>query len=348
MKDYKELRIAFMGTPEFAVASLDALVKARCNIVGVITAPDKPAGRGMQLQQSAVKKYAVENNLHVLQPEKLKSPEFLAELKSLNADLQIVVAFRMLPEVVWNMPPLGSVNLHGSLLPQYRGAAPINWAVINGEKETGVTTFKLKHEIDTGDILMQKSFPIGENDTAGDVHDTMKEIGANLLVETVKGLAAGTLKEQPQASIVNGESSIVNGESSIQEEPNNGGSHSSLTTHHPPKHAPKIFTETCKIDFNKTVEEVHNLVRGLSPFPGAFTFLNGKMLKIYKSEKLPGWDAESGLNPTAEEPQFITDNKTYLKIACADGFILVKELQLEGKKRMNVEDFLRGYRVGTP
>lgn len=344
MKDYKELRIVFMGTPEFAVASLDALVKAGCNIVGVITAPDKPAGRGMQLQQSAVKKYAVENNLHVLQPEKLKSPEFLAELKSLNADLQIVVAFRMLPEVVWNMPPLGSVNLHGSLLPQYRGAAPINWAVINGEKETGVTTFKLKHEIDTGDILMQKSFPIGENDTAGDVHDTMKEIGANLLVETVKGLAAGTLKEQPQASIVNGESSIVNGESSIQEEPNNGGSHSSLTTHHPPKHAPKIFTETCKIDFNKTVEEVHNLVRGLSPFPGAFTFLNGKMLKIYKSEKLPGWDAESGLNHKNESPQYITDNKTYLKIACADGYIQVKELQLEGKKRMNLEDFLRGYR----
>lgn len=335
MKDYKELRIVFMGTPEFAVASLDALVKAGCHIVGVITAPDKPAGRGMQLQQSAVKKYAVENSLHVLQPEKLKNPEFLAELKSLNADLQIVVAFRMLPEVVWNMPPLGSVNLHGSLLPQYRGAAPINWAVINGEKETGVTTFKLKHEIDTGDILLQQRFPIHENDTAGEVHDTMKEIGANLLVETVKGLAAGTLKEQPQAS-------IVNGESLMQEEPNSGGSHSPFSTHHSPKHAPKIFTDTCKIDFNKTTEEVHNLIRGLSPFPGAFTFLNDKMLKIYKSEKLPGRDTLSGLNPTKESPQFITDNKNYLKIACADGFISVKELQLEGKKRMKVEDFLRG------
>lgn len=185
------LRIVFMGTPEFAVASLDALIKAGYNIVGVITAPDKAAGRGMQLQQSAVKKYAVEHNLKVLQPEKLKNPEFLAELKSLNADLQIVVAFRMLPEVVWNMPPMGSVNLHGSLLPQYRGAAPINWAVINGEKETGVTTFKLKHEIDTGDILLQESFAIGENDTAGEVHDTMKEIGAALLVKTIKGLADG-------------------------------------------------------------------------------------------------------------------------------------------------------------
>lgn len=324
MKDYKDLRIVFMGTPEFAVASLDALVKAGCNIVGVITAPDKPAGRGMQLQQSAVKKYAVDNNLHVLQPEKLKNPEFLAELKLLNADLQIVVAFRMLPEVVWNMPPLGSVNLHGSLLPQYRGAAPINWAVINGDKETGVTTFKLKHEIDTGDILLQQRFPIHENDTAGDVHDTMKEIGANLLVETVKGLAAGTLKEQPQSSIVNGESSIVNSAA--------------------PKHAPKIFTETCKIDFNKTVEEVHNLIRGLSPFPGAFTFLKGKMLKIYKSEKLPGRNAFNDLNNKDESLQFLTDNKTYLKIACADGYILAKELQLEGKKRMNVEDFLRGYR----
>lgn len=324
MKDYKALRIVFMGTPEFAVASLDALVKAGCNIVGVITAPDKPAGRGMQLQQSAVKKYAVENNLQVLQPEKLKNPEFLAELKSLDADLQIVVAFRMLPEVVWNMPPLGSVNLHGSLLPQYRGAAPINWAVINGEKETGVTTFKLKHEIDTGDILLQQRFPIHENDTAGDVHDTMKEIGADLLVETVKGLAAGTLKEQPQSSMVNGESSMANAAA--------------------PKHAPKIFTDTCKIDFNKTLEEVHNLIRGLSPFPGAFTFLNGKMLKIYKSEKGPGRNAFNDLSNKDESPQFLTDNKTYLKIACADGYILVKELQLEGKKRMNVEDFLRGYR----
>ena len=307
MKDYRLLRIVFMGTPEFAVASLDALLRAGCNIVGVITAPDKPAGRGMQLQQSAVKKYAVENNLHVLQPEKLKNPDFLAELRSLNADLQIVVAFRMLPEIVWNMPPMGSVNLHGSLLPQYRGAAPINWAVINGEKQTGVTTFKLKHEIDTGDILLQENFAIGENETAGEVHDKMKEIGANLLVKTVKGLADESLNEVPQLF-----------DSAV-------------------KHAPKIFTETCKIDFNKTVDQVHNLIRGVSPFPGAFTSLNGKTFKIYKSEK--------EMDSSVDEPgSYITDGKTFLKFACIDGYVLVKELQLEGKKRMNVEDFLRGYR----
>src|SRR6476660_7077957 len=182
--NFKSLRIVFMGTPEFAVASLDALVQAGCNIVGVITAPDKPAGRGMQLQQSAVKKYAVENNLPTLQPEKLKNPEFLSALKNLHADLQVVVAFRMLPEVVWRMPPLGTVNVHGSLLPQYRGAAPINWAIINGEKETGVTTFTLKHEIDTGDILLQERIPIGEHQTAGELHDRMKEVGAGLLVRT--------------------------------------------------------------------------------------------------------------------------------------------------------------------
>lgn len=296
-----------MGTPEFAVASLDALVKAGCNVVAVITAPDKPAGRGMQLQQSAVKKYAVENNLHVLQPEKLKNPGFLEELKNLNADLQVVVAFRMLPERVWDMPPMGTINVHGSVLPQYRGAAPINWAVINGESETGVTTFKLKHEIDTGDILLQERFAIGENETAGEVHDRMKEIGAALLVKTVQGLANGSLKELPQ---------VYSGEL---------------------KHAPKIFTETCRIDFHKPAQTVHNLVRGLSPFPGAFTSVNGKTLKIFKSEK--------ELNAGDDEPgTYKTDGKTFLKFACIDGCILVKELQLEGKKRMRVEDFLRGYR----
>ena len=312
MKDFKLLRIIFMGTPEFAVASLDALVKAGCNIVGVITAPDKPAGRGLILQQSAVKKYAVENKLHVLQPEKLKSPEFLAELKSLNVDLQIVVAFRMLPEAVWNMPPMGSVNLHGSLLPQYRGAAPINWAVINGERETGVTTFKLKHEIDTGDILLQESFAVGENDTAGEVHDTMKEIGAALLVKTVEGIADGSLSEQPQLSTINHQLSTL-------------------------RHAPKIFTETCKIDFSKSTETVHNLIRGLSPFPGAFTTLDGKTLKIFKSVK------EITAVKTAAG-KYETDGRTSLKFACVDGYILVKELQLEGKKKMLTEDFLRGYR----
>jgi methionyl-tRNA formyltransferase len=325
-KNFTSLRIIFMGTPEFAVASLDALLKAGCNIVGVITAPDKPAGRGMQLQQSAVKKYAVDNNLYVLQPEKLKNPEFLAELKSLNADLQIVVAFRMLPEAVWNMPPMGSVNLHGSLLPQYRGAAPINWAVINGEKETGVTTFKLKHEIDTGDILLQESFPIEETDNAGDVHDTMKGVGAQLLVKTVKGLADGSLTETPQSLIGSAES------------PGVSGTNSALTTQDSPllKHAPKIFTETCKIDWNKPVSTVYNLIRGLAPHPAAFGFLNDKKLKIYKASKLVEI-------PTDAPGGFKTDKKTFLHVACTDGYISIIELQLEGKKKMGIADFLRGY-----
>ena len=235
----------------------------------------------------------------------------------------------MLPEIVWNMPRMGTINLHGSLLPQYRGAAPINWAVINGEKETGVTTFKLKHEIDTGNILLQQSFSISENETAGEVHDKMKEIGAQLLVKTVKGLAEGTLIETPQSSIVNSEWSIEN--------PRTSESHSPFTIDHSPlKHAPKIFTETCKIDFSKSVEEVHNLIRGLAPFPGAFAYLNGKTLKIFRSEK------EIGI-PKSSPGQFETDKKTFLKFACANGYIHVKELQLEGKKKMNVEDFLRGH-----
>jgi methionyl-tRNA formyltransferase len=306
--DHKNLRIVFMGTPDFAVASLDALVKEDFNIVGVITAPDKPAGRGMQLQQSAVKKYAVEKGLKVLQPEKLKNPDFLNELHSLKADLQIVVAFRMLPEVVWNMPPLGTINVHGSLLPQYRGAAPINWAIINGEQETGVTTFKLKHEIDTGDVLLQERIAIDSNETAGELHDKMKEVGAQLLVRTLKQLAEGNVKETPQT-----------------------GSAESI------KHAPKIFTDTCKIDWNKPVAEVYDLVRGLSPFPGAFTYLNGKILKIYRGEK-------EEAPPEIAAGEVATDNKTYLKFASVNGYINVKEMQLEGKKRMQTEDFLRGYR----
>jgi methionyl-tRNA formyltransferase len=325
-----DLRIVFMGTPEFAVASLDALVKAGCKIVGVVTAPDKPAGRGMKLTESAVKKYAVEHHLKILQPEKLKNPEFLDELKSLKADLQIVVAFRMLPELVWNMPPMGTINVHGSLLPQYRGAAPINWAVINGEKETGVTTFKLKHEIDTGDILLQQSFLIGEDETAGEVHDRMKEIGAALLVKTVEGLAEGTLKERPQSTDHSPQLNTSAQPSTVDRGP------STIL-----KHAPKIFTETCKIDFSKTVEEVHNLIRGLSPFPGAFTELNGKMLKIYLSKKdvFPGQATLSG-----QTGEYETDGKTFLKFRCSNGYIHVLELQLEGKKKMTVEDFLRGYR----
>ena len=319
MSNYKDLRIVFMGTPEFAVASLDALVKAKCNIVGVITAPDKPAGRGMKMTESAVKKYAVRHHLKVLQPEKLKNQQFLDELRSLNADLQIVVAFRMLPESVWNMPPLGTINLHGSLLPQYRGAAPINWAVINGEKETGVTTFKLKHEIDTGDILLQESFPIDENDTAGDVHDKMKEIGARVLVETVKGIADGTLEERPQATV---------------DSPTSEDSDSRLL-----RHAPKIFTETCNIDWRKSIDEIHNLIKGLSPFPCAFTELGDKTIKVFRSEK------ELSL-PTSKPGRWESDGKTYLKFAAKNGYILLKDVQLEGKKRMLIEDFLRGYRFG--
>lgn len=306
-------RIIFMGTPEFAVASLDALLVAGYHIVGVVTAPDKPAGRGMQLQQSAVKKYAVEKGLRLLQPEKLKDKLFLEELRSLQADLQIVVAFRMLPELVWNMPPMGTINVHGSLLPQYRGAAPINWAIINGEKETGVTTFKLKHEIDTGDILLQEKIVIGENETAGELHDRMKETGAQLLVKTVEGLSNGTLHETPQSAISDANSNLP--------------------------HAPKIFTDTCKINWNRPVQEVHNLIRGLSPFPGAFSTLDGKTFKIYRSEK-------DLTTPHIAAGAFKTDKKTYLKFACSDGYIFVKELQLEGKKKLPVQDFLRGYRFG--
>ncbi len=313
MLDYKSLRIIFLGTPEFAVASLDALVQAGCNIVGVVTAPDKPAGRGLQLQQSAVKKYAVENNLNVLQPEKLKNETFIDELKSLKADVQIVVAFRMLPEIVWNMPQLGTINVHGSLLPQYRGAAPINWAIINGEKNTGVTTFKLKHEIDTGNILMQEIIPINEDETAGTLHDKMKEIGANLLVKTIQEIATENIAETEQQETRNEKRETL-------------------------QHAPKIFTETCKIDWAKPVDEVYNLIRGLAPYPAAFAILNHKTLKIFSCNKILE-------QPTETIGSFLTDHKTFLKFVCSNGYINIKELQLEGKKRMNVEDFLKGFRA---
>jgi methionyl-tRNA formyltransferase len=299
-----------MGTPEFAVASLDALVQAGFEIVAVITAPDKPAGRGLKLTESAVKQYAVAQNITVLQPVKLKDPAFIADLQSLQADLQIVVAFRMLPEIVWNMPPMGTINLHGSLLPQYRGAAPINWAVINGEPLTGVTTFKLKHEIDTGDILLQDQFDIGPNETAGEVHDRMKIIGANLLVKTVQGLRDGILQEQAQTTLSQGIAL---------------------------KHAPKLFTENCTINWHGDAEQIHNLIRGLSPFPGAITTLDGKVLKVFKS--LPK-TATHNHTPGSVH----TDGKYYLHYACANGYVDILELQLEGKKRMLVEDFLRGYR----
>ncbi len=301
------LRIIFMGTPEFAVASLDALVTAGYQIVGVVTAPDKPAGRGMKLTESAVKKYAAEKHLPVLQPEKLKNPDFINELQQLKADLQIVVAFRMLPEIVWNMPPMGTINVHGSLLPDYRGAAPINWAVINGEKETGVTTFKLKHEIDTGNILLQARIPIGEDETATEVHDRMKIAGANLLVKTIQELEAGTLQDQPQEQRKD------------------------------PKHAPKLFTRDCEINWNNSVSAIHNQIRGLSQFPGALTRLDEKILKVYRSQK-------EMIQHHEPAGTVLCDGKTYLKFACTDGYLHIKELQLEGKKRMLTEDFLRGYK----
>ena len=309
----KDTGIVFMGTHPFAVASLDALVKAGFNIVSVVTAPDKPAGRGLQLQQSAVKKYAVENNLPVLQPTKLKDPVFIEALKVLDAQLFVVVAFRMLPEVVWDMPPMGTINVHGSLLPSYRGAAPINWAVINGEKETGVTTFKLKAAIDTGNILLQDKLPISESDTAGTIHDKMMLLGANLLVTTLTGLINNTLTEKDQETIIDNDPTLL-------------------------KHAPKIFTETCTINWTEDATSIYNLIRGLSPFPGALTKLDDKILKIFESAK----EISSHANKLGSVS---TDSKTYLKFACADGYIHVLDLQLEGKKRMKVADFLRGYKI---
>lgn len=310
LTDQKNIRIIFMGTPDFAVASLDILVQNGYNIVGVITAPDKPAGRGLQLQQSAVKQYAVSKDLHVLQPEKLKNPAFLDELRSLKADLQVVVAFRMLPEVVWNMPPLGTINVHASLLPNYRGAAPINWAIINGEKQSGVTTFKLQHEIDTGDILFSQAVTIRDNETAGELHDELMRTGADLLLKTVHAIASGNVKETPQAHI---KAEDI-------------------------KHAPKIFKEDCQIMWEQPVEQIYNKVRGLSPYPTAWTTLNQKGLKIFKATM-------EHTTPAVAPGHFISDNKTYLKIAAADGYLSLLEIQLEGKKRMDIEAFLRGYKV---
>ncbi|HEY5405557.1 MAG TPA: methionyl-tRNA formyltransferase [Ginsengibacter sp.] len=305
-------RIIFMGTPEFAVPSLQRLFDAGYNIVAVITAPDKPSGRGMLMNESAVKKYASEKGLKILQPEKLKHPDFLNELRELHADIQIVVAFRMLPEVVWNMPPMGTINLHGSLLPQYRGAAPINWAIINGEKETGVTTFKLQQEIDTGNILLQRKIKIGDTENAGQLHDEMMEAGANLLLETVNELVEGNLKEVEQP-------------------------HTSHLLPDALHHAPKIFTETCEINWQKNIDEIYNLIRGLSPYPAAFTFLKNKKLKIFSAEK-------DLIDSKEDAGTFISDNKTFLKFACHNGYISITELQLEGKKKMNINDFLRGWR----
>jgi methionyl-tRNA formyltransferase len=303
-------RIVFMGTPEFAVASLRALVDAGANVIGVITAPDRPAGRGMKLQPSAVKQFAIENGLKVLQPTNLKSEEFLNELMELKATLQVVVAFRMLPEVVWNMPEKGTFNLHASLLPHYRGAAPINWAIINGEKESGVTTFFLQHQIDTGNIIFQEKVAIGENETAGELHDKLMGVGASLVVKTLEAIENGNAPSIPQSAI----------EGELKE-------------------APKIFKETCKIDWSRPVDEVFNLIRGLSPYPAAFTTLisgNDELgLKIFMA-KISGFRQEGGIGSIAVEGPS-------LFVKCSDGWLQICELQMAGKKRMQVEDFLRGF-----
>jgi methionyl-tRNA formyltransferase len=309
MKLLKDIRIIYMGTPEFAVSPLQYLVEKGLQIVAIVTAPDKPAGRGLQLQHSAVKKYALTQNIPILQPEKLKNEDFITALKAFEADIQIVVAFRMLPEIVWNMPPMGTVNLHASLLPNYRGAAPINWAVIHGEQETGLTTFLLQHQIDTGNILLQEKIRIGEQDTVGMLYNTMMQRGGALLYTTLARLIDCTIEPTPQV---------------IKDTD---------------KHAPKIFTETCVIDFLKTVQEVHNLVRGLSPYPGAFTkLIDNKILKIFLTQY-------ELIDDDIAVQTIITDKKNTLKIKCANGYIHILELQMEGKKRMTIKDFLQGWRL---
>lgn len=311
------MRIVFMGTPDFAVESLKILVENNYNVVAVVTMPDKPAGRGHKLQFSAVKKYALEHNLPLLQPQNLKNEDFLDELRAFEADLQIVVAFRMLPEQVWNMPPLGTFNLHASLLPQYRGAAPINWAIINGEKETGVTSFKLTHEIDTGKIILQEKIPISESDNAGTLHDKLMLTGAELLKKTVDLLQIGELTMKDQSSLIEDEINL--------------------------KPAPKIFKETCKIDTALSLDEVYNFIRGLSPYPAAWTEVQFPqqtetlVLKIYESEK-------EFVKHNEKAGTFLIDNGKSMKIALKDGFLVLKSVQMPGKKRMPVEDLLRGLR----
>lgn len=309
------MRIVFMGTPDFAVESLKAILEnTNHSIVGVITAPDKPAGRGKKLQPSAVKTYAEANGLNVLQPTNLKATEFVEELKSLQADLQVVVAFRMLPEVVWNMPEHGTINVHASLLPQYRGAAPINWAIINNEQKSGVTTFLLQHEIDTGNILLQQEVGITSHMTAGDLHNKLMYAGAELLVKTVEQIASGTTAPVPQEDIAVDEL----------------------------KSAPKIFKDTCRVNWNNSNKAVHNLIRGLSPYPGAWTTIKEgekeTTLKLFKTEPI---DEQLAIG------EIKTNNKTYITIGCATGALSITELQLAGKKRMKTEDLLRGYNFST-
>lgn len=309
-----QFRIVYMGTPDFAVAPLEALLNAGCNVVGVITNPDKPAGRGQKIQESAVKKFALEKDLAILQPEKFRNELFLEQLRALKADLQVVVAFKMLPELVWDMPKYGTLNLHASLLPQYRGAAPINWAIINGDKETGVSTFLLQHAIDTGNILFQEKVSIGDNDNVEVIHDQLMNVGSQLVVKTVKAIEAGDYPQIPQESLSDQEL----------------------------KSAPKIFKEDCKIDWTKDINSIHNLIRGLSPYPASWTELlpkeEGKAigLKIFGTEK-------EVIQHSEPIGSISTDGKQYLKVAVDGGYVSIKTLQQAGKKRMKVEDFLRGF-----
>ena len=302
-----ELRIVFMGTPEFAVPSLEILLEKGYNVVAVVTAPDKPQGRGQKIEVSPVKAVAVKHNLNILQPTNLKAPEFVETLRTLNANLQIVVAFRMLPEVIWSMPKLGTFNLHGSLLPQYRGAAPIHWAVINGEKETGVTTFFLKHEIDTGSIIYQDREQIADEDTVGSVYERLMTKGAALVLKTVQAIEHGNAPALPQ---------------------HEGGTL---------KHAPKIFRETCEIRWDQPAESIRNFIRGLNPFPIAWTTLQGKTFKIQRASVVSGGTGTPGT--------IDTDEKSYLKVRAADGWVVIEEFQPEGKRKMSVSDFFRGNKL---
>lgn len=301
------MRIIFMGTPEFAVPSLEILVKNGFEVLAVVTAPDKPAGRGLKVSESAMKKFALEHSLKILQPQKLKDPRFLEELKSLRPDLQVVVAFRMLPEEVWSLPPFGTINLHASLLPDYRGAAPINWAIINGETETGLTTFYIEKEIDTGNIIFQEKMEIGFEETAGELHDRMMMAGAELVLKTVQAIEKGEAPSIRQPHSIS------------------------------PKHAPKLSREITKIKWDQPALKVYNLIRGLSPYPGAWTILDGKVFKIYRAGKF--FKA-----PDKPAGTFIF-SKRDLRIATPDGYIIPKEVQLEGKKKMGIDEFLRGYNL---
>jgi len=308
-------RIIFMGTPEFAVASLDILVRNGYSVVAVVTAPDRQAGRGLEMTVSDVKKYALSKGLPVLQPQKLKDENFLAELRSYQADLQVVVAFRMLPEVVWNMPRLGTINLHGSLLPQYRGAAPINRAVMNGEKETGVSTFFLQQQVDTGKIIFKQATPIGPNETAGEVHDRLMLIGAELLLKTVKAIDEGSYPQVDQQTLLQPGESL--------------------------KEAPKIFKDDCRIQWNHPAKVIHDFIRGLSPYPGAHTLLISPEGKQHPLKLFLATPVESTLTPGAIH----TDQKTFLELGTANGAIRVTELQLAGKRKMGIGELLRGFPI---